>query len=152
MEFKKSRLKVTRCKECGEESKASLCNHCFVDFLAEAIDRGETDLSKVLIQLAQKYGRVRYLDHLDSYKEVQRRLLSGAPLQSLRPTEIVVTSTSTGLQYPSTGIRPVASSFRHSRTFGPGISGIERRETETLIEEAKTDQLYKAFKKLAEES
>jgi len=61
---------MTHCKSCGKDTKASLCNICFLDEVIEAVDRGETDASKILQGMSKKYGRLQHLRSLPAYQKI----------------------------------------------------------------------------------
>ena len=61
---------VFRCKVCGKESKASLCNACFLDEVLTQIGYGETDPSRILQKLVKKYGRLKNLRQLEVYQTI----------------------------------------------------------------------------------
>ena len=65
-----SPTRLRKCKECGKEDIASLCNHCFLDFLMTAIEGGEKDWGKIFQAMTKKYGKLLNLKSLKVYKEI----------------------------------------------------------------------------------
>jgi len=61
---------ITHCKVCGKETRASLCNTCFLEEVIDAVDRGETDGSKILQGLVKKFGRLHHLKKLPAYQKI----------------------------------------------------------------------------------
>jgi len=59
-----------KCKACGEETPATLCNMCFLQEITEAIEAGEDDPSRILKRIVGKYGRLRNLKRLPIWKTI----------------------------------------------------------------------------------
>lgn len=59
-----------KCKSCGQESPATLCNVCFLDEVISAVEAGEDDPSKILRGMVTRYGRLRHLKSLPSYRAI----------------------------------------------------------------------------------
>lgn len=59
-----------KCRSCGIESPATLCDTCFLDEVITAVEMGEQDPSKILRGMAAQYGRLRNLKALSSYRSI----------------------------------------------------------------------------------
>jgi len=62
--------RITHCKSCDKETLASLCNICFLEEVIEAVERGETDASKILQGMSKKYGRLQHIRKLPAYQKI----------------------------------------------------------------------------------
>jgi len=59
-----------KCKSCGKESPATLCNMCFLEEVTEAIDVGLDQASEILKRIVGKYGRLKNLKRLPIWKAI----------------------------------------------------------------------------------
>lgn len=59
-----------KCKSCGQESPATLCNICFLDEVISAVEMGEDNPSRILKGMVTKYGRLRNLKSLPSFRTI----------------------------------------------------------------------------------
>ncbi len=59
-----------KCKACGVDSPATLCNLCFLEEITEAIEAGLDDPSTILKRIVGKYGRLKNLKRLPIWKTI----------------------------------------------------------------------------------
>ncbi len=59
-----------KCKVCGKESVASLCDADFLEEVMEQLSYGETNPSKIIQKIVQKFGRLRGLRSLKVYQTI----------------------------------------------------------------------------------
>ena len=59
-----------KCKSCGQDSTATLCNTCFLDEVIDAVERGVDNPSKIFQGMVTKYGRLKNLQTLSSYRSI----------------------------------------------------------------------------------